>query len=291
MIGELILTSFTYDQGRTAINSAFSANTSFTTLSASTFISGATDLYSIFITTADGNDITRVQPGSNITTGGTGNAPTISVVASPSFNSVTASGNSTFSTLIASSLSASTFLSGASSLADIISASSIYQSDGIISGQRMITTDDDIIWRRSPASVGDSFKTLLWSDLDSTSASIYFKCEDHGPIPPSENFLYSKFAIIFSGNGSSFGNGNTFFCMNTVLSSASATTSDAVVKIDSGGDVTIFNGITMNTFLTLTPQSSLPDPSTGKVFFSGSPLFRLMVNTGGTAADWMTLNG
>jgi hypothetical protein len=63
-----------------------------TTLSAGTLYSGSTNLYSIFLTTADGNDITRVQPGSNITTGGTGNNPTVSVVASPSFNALTLSG-------------------------------------------------------------------------------------------------------------------------------------------------------------------------------------------------------
>jgi len=69
-----------------------SGASSFTTLSATTFISGSTDLYSIFATIPDQNDVTRVQPGSNITTGGTGNNPTVSVVASPSFNALTLSG-------------------------------------------------------------------------------------------------------------------------------------------------------------------------------------------------------
>lgn len=92
MIGELILTSFTYDQGRTALNTAFSGGANFSTVSGTTFISGSTNLYNIFQTTADGNDITRVQPGSNISTGGTGNFPIVNIVASPSFNNATFSG-------------------------------------------------------------------------------------------------------------------------------------------------------------------------------------------------------
>ena len=58
-------------------------------------LSGGTDLYSIFLTAQDGNDITRVQAGTNISTGGTDNFPTVSVVDSPSFNNITYSGTST----------------------------------------------------------------------------------------------------------------------------------------------------------------------------------------------------
>jgi hypothetical protein len=36
---------------------------------------------------------TRVQGGSNISTGGTANSPSVSIVASPSFNTITLSGN------------------------------------------------------------------------------------------------------------------------------------------------------------------------------------------------------
>lgn len=74
-----------------------------------TLSSGGTDLYSIFLTTADGNDITRVQPGSNITTGGTPNLPIVSVVLNPVFTS-----------LSATSLSAGTFYSGSTPLETII---------------------------------------------------------------------------------------------------------------------------------------------------------------------------
>jgi hypothetical protein len=49
---------------------------------------GFTNLYNIFSTT---DTVTRVQPGTNITTGGSANAPTINVTSSPSFTNVSAS--------------------------------------------------------------------------------------------------------------------------------------------------------------------------------------------------------
>ena len=61
-------------------------------LSADTMISGTTNLYDIFQTTADGNDITRVQPGTNIYTGGTANAPTVNISAA-TLDTLAVSGN------------------------------------------------------------------------------------------------------------------------------------------------------------------------------------------------------
>ena len=87
-----------------------SGASSFTTLSATTLISGSTNLYSIFATIPDQNDVTRVQPGTNITTGGTANNPTINLIDSPSVNNLTISGltsssdGGTFSTLSATTL-------------------------------------------------------------------------------------------------------------------------------------------------------------------------------------------
>lgn len=116
MNGELILTSVTYDDGRIAINNAFSGTAIFnniqvsgyitgSTISGGTLYSGSTDLYSIF---SSSNDVTRVQQGSNISTGGTGNLPIVSVASSPSFNNLTVSGNTTFSALSGQSISADT---------------------------------------------------------------------------------------------------------------------------------------------------------------------------------------
>jgi hypothetical protein len=48
MTGELILSSNTYNEGREAINNAFSGSASFNTLSATTIYSGSTELSTLF---------------------------------------------------------------------------------------------------------------------------------------------------------------------------------------------------------------------------------------------------
>jgi len=80
--------------------------------------SGGTDLYSIFVT-ENTDDITRVQAGTNIVTGGTANNPIISVVDSPSFNNVSFSGVATGGDIVVDELSASTIYSGGTDLYDI----------------------------------------------------------------------------------------------------------------------------------------------------------------------------
>lgn len=42
----------------------------------------------------------------------------------------------------------------------------------------------------------------------------------------------------------------------------------------------------INGYLDLKPQNVLPPPSIGRIFFSGTPLNRLMQNTGGTSSSW-----
>lgn len=125
------MTATTLYVGNTSIDSSNSTFNSLSavTFSAGTIYSGGTNLYSIFLTANDGNDITRVQPGSNITTGGTGNNPTINLVASPSVNNITFSGTAiggtvqagagTFTSLSAATLSGGTILSGGTNLYSI----------------------------------------------------------------------------------------------------------------------------------------------------------------------------
>ena len=103
-----------------SVNSITSSGaSSFTTLTATTFISGSTNLYDIFLTTNDGNDITRVQPGTNITTGGTATSPIINLTDSPSVNNITFSGTATGGNLSAVTVSAETIYSGSTNLYSI----------------------------------------------------------------------------------------------------------------------------------------------------------------------------
>lgn len=71
------------------IPSSFSLDVSGDTNVSGAIYSGGTDLYNIFLTTADGNDITRVQPGTNISTGGTANNPIVNLDNNISVNSIT----------------------------------------------------------------------------------------------------------------------------------------------------------------------------------------------------------
>jgi len=123
MIGELIPTAYTYDQGRVALNDSFSATAYFVNTEASgnvtggTYYSGATPLSLIIQNLAVAGSVTTVQPGTNILTGGSATSPIVSTVASPSFNSITASGSSIFNGgLSASTLSGGTILSGSTNL-------------------------------------------------------------------------------------------------------------------------------------------------------------------------------
>jgi len=109
--------------GDIQISGGFSA----TTISGDTLNSGSTNLYSIFSQT---DTITRVQPGSNITTGGTANAPTVNLTASPSVNNITFSGTAiggtvqadsgNFSSLSATSMSATTYYGDGGNLSGLV---------------------------------------------------------------------------------------------------------------------------------------------------------------------------
>lgn len=110
-------------------NGNWSANTDIYTSNLTAngnIISGSTDLYSIFQQL--GTVVpTTVQPGSNITTGGTPTSPIISTVASPSFNGILASGATQLNTVTVVSLtggtiSGNTFYSGTTPLSVIINS-------------------------------------------------------------------------------------------------------------------------------------------------------------------------
>ena len=129
-----------------------------TTISGGTIYSGSTDLYSIFLTTNDGNDITRVQPGTNITTGGTGNLPTVSLVASPSVNNITFSGTAiggtvqagagTFTSLSATTLSGGTILSGSTNLYAIFATNASIVSTYVQPGSNIFKKKTRNHWHR-----------------------------------------------------------------------------------------------------------------------------------------------
>lgn len=115
-MGELILTSDTYDQGRIAINDSFSATAYFNNTEASgnvtggTYYSGATPLELIIQTLAVAGSVTNVQNGTNTFTGGTGTNPTVNITAA------------TLTYLSATTISGGTIYSGSTNLYSIFEA-------------------------------------------------------------------------------------------------------------------------------------------------------------------------
>ena len=85
-------------------NSVITPIVSATTISATTLFSGSTDLSTIFAPAGTLGDITRVQGGTNISTGGTANEPTVSLAANISVNDITASGNTSLSAVTVNDL-------------------------------------------------------------------------------------------------------------------------------------------------------------------------------------------
>ncbi len=94
---------------------------SISALSGGTIFSGTTNLYDIFQTIGTPSTQSYIQPGINITTGGTFAFPTVNIVNSPSFNNISFSGTSIGSKAIIDSLSASTIFSGTTDLYNIFS--------------------------------------------------------------------------------------------------------------------------------------------------------------------------
>jgi len=102
MTGELIPTGITFGTGRKSINTSFSGTAELNNIQldpggdfsggtgGGVIYSGGTDLYDIFGSGGGSGDITRVQPGTNITTGGTANLPIISLSDDIIINSISA---------------------------------------------------------------------------------------------------------------------------------------------------------------------------------------------------------
>jgi hypothetical protein len=119
-----------------------------TTLSGGTILSGSTNLYSIFAPFGTISGVETIGQGSNILTGGTAVNPTISVVASPSFNNVTFSGTAIggagqFAAVTATSLSATT-LSGGTILSGGTNLYSIFQKISDVDGVANVNAGSNI---------------------------------------------------------------------------------------------------------------------------------------------------
>jgi len=106
-----------------AITVSLISSVTATSINAGTILSAGTDLYSIFITQNDGNDITRVQPGTNTYTAGTGNLPSVNI-SGGSFSNLSTSGATNFFQASATTLSGGTIFSANTNLYSIFAVPS-----------------------------------------------------------------------------------------------------------------------------------------------------------------------
>jgi len=168
MNGELILSASSLNVGRAAINYAFSGEASFNTLSAQTMVSGSTNLYDIFDVKGS-EDVTRVQPGTNIYTAGTDNNPSVNMSAA-TLDSLTVSGATSLGTLSATTTiySANTDLSsifvGGSGTTDYVA---IWKDSKNLKGASGFTAT---VLSVPPAMAG---KTLVYINGEISAGTIY----------------------------------------------------------------------------------------------------------------------
>lgn len=281
---------------------------------------------------------TLVQPGSNISTGGTSSQPIVSVVASPSFSNITFSGTAiggniqagsgTFTSLSATTLSGGTIYSATTNLQTTFN-----------------TLNSQIVTKASTS--GATFTgQITTTALSATTLS-------GGTIYSGSTNLYSIFALTGSGGastgvkaGTNTYTGGTFSNPSVNISGASmdnitvsgntslqATSASTLSVLNSGTSLsnavdynsnTIQTGVVVSNIvggsgntvalntrniqmigclnvsattsdttylnkLKLTPITTLPTAEKGMMFFSGTPLNRIMYNSGGTAADWIII--
>jgi hypothetical protein len=253
------------------------------TLSGGTILSGSTNLYSIFSQT---DTVTRVQPGANITTGGTANAPTINLTASPSVNNITFSGTAigggvqagagTLTSLSAGTLSGGTILSGSTNLYSIFS-----QTDTVTRVQpgANITTGGTANAPTINLTASPSINNLTFSGTviggagqfaAVTATSLSAATLSGGTILSGGTNLYSIFATIPDQNditrvqpGSNITTGGT----------ANNPTINLVASPSIGG-LTVSGGTNINSTLTVTGLTTV-GPMTATSTMSGTSLFLL----------------
>ena len=184
-----------------------SGATSLATLSATTMISGSTNLYSIFQQIGSDTNHTNVQNGTNITTGGTAALPTVNLVASPSVNNITFSGTAiggnvqanvgTFTSLSASTLSGGTILSGSTNLYNIFATNASIVHTNVQNGTN-ITTGGTAALPTINLVASPSINSLSFSG---TAIGNAFSANtvSGGTILSGSTNLYNIFATVGSG--------------------------------------------------------------------------------------------
>lgn len=126
-IGEIINLQSNLDTKFAISGGTFTGPISGTSISATTFYSGSTDLSNLFATQSQvaGLATTHVQNGINTFTGGTALAPTVNVTAL-TISNITSSGSAIFNSLSSTTISGGTLYSGNTELSIIFSGANLW---------------------------------------------------------------------------------------------------------------------------------------------------------------------
>jgi hypothetical protein len=190
-------------------------NFSGATISGGTLYSGATNLSTTIISIANAAASivdTAVQAGSNIATGGTANAPTISVIASPSLNALTLSGSGQFAGvtstgLSANTLSGGTLYSGATNLYSIFATIGSGGSSTAVQAGSNITTGGTQTAPIISVAASPSLNALTLSGAgqfaEVTATSLSALTISGGTLYSGSTNLYNIFATSASGEANS----------------------------------------------------------------------------------------
>jgi hypothetical protein len=301
MLGELIATGDTYNIGRIAINNAFSSTTSFESLSATTFFSGASPLDTIILNLT--SSIWSAGTGtSSAALVNTGSIASGNYAVAEGFDTQAVGNNSHAEGLFSMATGSSSHAEGsntkslgasahAEGVACIASGSGahaegfITQANGDYSHAEGRTSQANAIYSHAEGhtslALGIASHTQNSSNTSSgvsshAAGTTSFANGDFSFVHSNSSSANSISSAILGGVGNIIPTGfdnSVILGMSGFTATASGTTYMSYAYVDS--------------YIDLNPQNNLPPAQIGRLFFSGSPLNRLMQNTGGTASDWI----
>lgn len=166
-----------------------------TTVSATTYFSGSTDIGSLFAPAS--TVATYVQPGTNVATGGTPSMPVVHVIGSPVFTGVTAQSVS------GTSISATTYFSGNTDVGALFASISVvptYVQPGtnIVTGGTASRPIVHLI--ESPSVTGLTFSSFLKDISGNFATGVYFKSGFSDNVVSNSRFYYESIAGLLTLN-------------------------------------------------------------------------------------------
>lgn len=313
MTGEFILSSITIDDGRIIINNSYSGTAPFNVVTASTLsattvnVSNYAFLNSLSASTFSS---TTVYVGANQITGAalwSASTGTNSIITNNNTGNL-ASGLRSFAGGEGSSATTTNAFSfGLNNLAN--GSAGIAMGTNNIAGTGSVSIGNDNISSANGIAIGTGCNADLNAGIAIGFYNIATGTSSSCAIGGEGNNARGLVAGIFGGQGNS---AMTTFDSVILGGTSNLTTATATGSIIIGGTNNIASGTGVvilgmtgftatlargthmecayvNSFMDFNALTTLPTAKAGRVFFSGTPLFRMMQCTGNTSADWIIL--